>query len=176
MTTTKQQQPTATYDPKYTLEANVSGHRVIAVFAERPTMDSIKNECGEGTHNLYNGEGKLLRRFVVTTNRNGNLKIQGFTAEGLEAVSTINLHRLAKQYVRIVKVWPAKLNDVKALQKELQRRDTLIEEAIDAAKAVVAAASKPKLKADEDPEVADAAAALAQAVAESKAAREKVSV
>ena len=155
---------------KYILEAVVEGHAMVVTFDERPTMDYVKTACGEGVHTLYNGEGKVLRRFHVSTNRNGNLKIVGTTGDGLEIVSTINLHRLVKQYVRIVKVWPAKLSDTRALARELTRRENLLETALDATEHVL-------VTTDIDTSLEDGArAALAQAVKESKAAREKASV
>jgi hypothetical protein len=165
-TTTKQEPAPPSSFAKYILQAVTEGHSTIVVADERPTMEWVKDACGEGTHTLFNGEGKVLRRFTVVTNRNGNLKITGTTPEGLEGVSTLNLHRLVKQYVRIVKVWPAKLSDTRALSRELTRREALLEEALTAAETQLVSASD----ADSSLEEA-AAAALALAVEESKAAR-----
>jgi hypothetical protein len=123
-TSTNQQKP-----PKYILDANGQS---LTTYDERPTMEFIKTSCGEGVHILYNGEGKVLRRFTVDTNRNSNLRIVGENPLGLEGLSTLNLERLVKQYIRIVKIWPAKASDAKALQKELARREFLLEDALSA--------------------------------------------
>ena len=117
--------------PKYILEVSKADETFLVTFDERPTMEFIKTEYGLGTHTLYNGEGKVLRIFHVVPTKTGGVKITGVNPDGLQAVSTLNLHRLVKQYVRIIKVWPAKLNDGKALQKELQHRDTLIEDVLE---------------------------------------------
>lgn len=159
--------------PKYILEAIVDGAPVVVGYDDRPTMETVKNTFGEGIHILHNGEGKELKRFHVTTNRNGNLRIVGETPVGLEAISTLNLHRLVKQYIRIVKVWPAKVNDAKALQKELNRRDTLIEDAIENADANLARLTDEVEAAEQLSDEINAE--LAKAVAESKAARVKAS-
>ena len=133
MTTTSksQRKPARPATPpfKYILEIFDGG---IALFEDRPTMDYVKETYGEGEHTLSSNEGKVLRYFTVSLNRNSNLKITGVAPTGLEAVSTLNLHRLIKQYIRIVKVWPAKMSDAKSLQKELARRETLIEDAFQA--------------------------------------------
>lgn len=152
--------------PRYILVATIQGTTNVMPSEERPTMDFVKTSCGEGVHTLYNGEGKVLKHFHVTTNRNGNLKIVGETPHGLEAISTLNLDRLVKQYLRIVRIWPAKVNDAKALQKELARRVSLMEDAIEAD-----GNGNTSLTDMESDEVADA---LAQAVEESRIAREQV--
>ena len=162
--TSKREPATSAPFTKYILQAVTAGHSTIVVADERPTMEWVKDACGEGTHTLFNGEGKVLRRFTVSTNRNGNLKIVGHTPEGLEGISTLNLHRLVKQYVRIVKVWPAKLADTRALAKELNRREALLEEALGAAEKQIVSISGN----DIDDE---ALAALALAVEESRVAR-----
>ena len=99
---------------------------VFVFFTDRPTQEYIKS-YGPGEYTLFNAEGKMLRRFHITLNRNGNLKVASGTPDGLSALSTLNLQRLAKQYIRIVKVWPAKANDAKAIQREINFRDTLVE-------------------------------------------------
>ena len=122
---TSQQEPPI--QVKYILKS-ASGPTV-SVFSERPSMEFIRSEYGEGAYALHNAEGKLLRNFLVLRNRNGNLRITGQTAGGLESLSTLNVQRLIKRYVQIVRLWPAKLSDAKALEKEISRRETLIHDA-----------------------------------------------
>jgi hypothetical protein len=112
---------------KYLLRVQGGNGTYVAQFPERPTQDYIKTNFGEGEHTLFNAEGRVLRVLHVDRNRNDNLRITGLQPQGLESLSTLNLQRLEKLYVRVTKIWPAKASDLKTVQKEIASREALIE-------------------------------------------------
>jgi len=104
-------------------------HAVLG-FAERPTMDSIKAR-GLGEYTIYRGDGQALKEVLVRRNRNSNLVIVGRTPAPLQAMSTLNLHRLLKHYEKIVKIWPEQSHTVTRLWRQLDRRAELLALVVD---------------------------------------------
>lgn len=115
-------------DTKYILTAQKEGTAdVVTGYADRPKQDEVK-EMGEGEYTLRRIDGQVLRHFRVTTNRNGNLTITSITPDGLEPLSALNLERLAKQYIRIVKIWPAQSSAARKIANEMSARARLVAE------------------------------------------------
>lgn len=94
---------------------------------ERPTFEDIKN-FGEGEYVLRKEDGTISKTFTVLVNRNGNLRVIGTDPEGLDAISTLNLNRMVRDYARIVKCWPASASakDYKRVIAEVQARAALV--------------------------------------------------
>ena len=93
----------------------------------RPTQEDIKS-FGEGEYTLRKGDGQVSKHFAVVTNRNGNLRVDATDPEGLDAISTLNLQRMVRDYARIVKCWPnsASAKDYKRVTAEVQARAALV--------------------------------------------------
>lgn len=93
----------------------------------RPTQASFK-DFGEGEYALRRGDGSISKHIIVTTNRNGNLKVEGLTPDGLEGISTIVLNRMVRAYAPIVKAWPrsASAKDYRKVIDEVQARAALV--------------------------------------------------
>ena len=95
--------------------------------AERPTQEKVKT-FGEGGYVLHRSDGSISKKFRVVRNKNGNLQVQAESPTGLEGISTLNLTRMARDYGRIVKLWPtsASARDAKKVTNEIQAREALI--------------------------------------------------
>jgi hypothetical protein len=93
----------------------------------RPTQEEIKS-FGEGTYVLHRADGSVSKHFVVSVNRNGNLKVDAFDPEGLDAISTIRLERMVRAYGPIVKFWPKSdsAGDYRAVVDVVQARAALV--------------------------------------------------
>jgi hypothetical protein len=96
---------------------------------ERPTHEDIKGR-GEGEYTLRRDDGTVIKHFRVSTNRNGNLKVEALSPDGLEGISTLNLHRMIKDYRRIVKLWPgsASARDYRKVVSAVEDRFNMITE------------------------------------------------
>lgn len=94
---------------------------------ERPTQEDIKS-FGEGEYVLRKADGTVSKVFTVIVNRNGNLRVVGSDPQGLDAISTLNLTRMVRDYARIVKCWPgsASAKDYKRVTDEVQARAALV--------------------------------------------------
>jgi hypothetical protein len=117
-----------THPCRYVLTGRpVQGDPTIYTFDDRPTQELVK-ECGEGEYRLSRSDGQALRYFTVARSRNGNLKITSATPTGLEALSRLNIDRAVKLVARLARIWPEKAKDAKALEREIARREALIEQ------------------------------------------------
>jgi hypothetical protein len=126
----------------------------------RPTGDMLAKLFGRGTYETYRPDGQMLRTYTVRLNRKQTLSVDSDKANGLEALSTLNLERLIKRFEGITKIWPAGVGtQVRKVHVEIERRKTLVDRA----------QANPPLEAVEETD------ALQQAVEESRAARETVS-
>lgn len=94
---------------------------------KRPTFEDIKN-FGDGEYVLRKADGTVSKFYTVIVNRNGNLRVVGTDPQGLDAISTINLNRMVRDYARIVKCWPtsASAKDYKRVTDEVQARAALV--------------------------------------------------
>jgi hypothetical protein len=94
---------------------------------QRPTLDSFKS-FGEGQYAIRRGDGSISKNVLVTINKNGNFRVQSFTPEGLDAISTVVLKRMVRAYGPIVKAWPrsASARDFKKVVDEVQARAALV--------------------------------------------------
>lgn len=94
---------------------------------DRPTQEQIKS-FGEGDYVLHRSDGSISKKFRVTRNNRGNLRVDGLSPEGLEGISTLNLQRMVRDYGRIVKLWPASASarDYKKVTNEIQARAALV--------------------------------------------------
>lgn len=93
----------------------------------RPTQEQVKS-FGPGEYTLRKGDGSVSKHFLVSTNRNGNLKMEASSPDGLDAISTLNLERMVRDYARIVKCWPKSpsARDYKKVVDEVQARAVLV--------------------------------------------------
>jgi len=93
----------------------------------RPTQASFK-DYGPGEYQIRRGDGSISKIVTVTTNRNGNLKMEASSPEGLDALSTIVLGRLVRAYAPIVKYWPKSRSakEYKQVVDEMSARTALL--------------------------------------------------
>ena len=106
----------------------LSGDEGIESLDSRPTQVEIK-ERGEGLYTLRREDGSAVKVFTVRRNQKGNLQVAATTPEGLDGVTTLHLQRIVKALTTAAKYWPAKLGDVKRVEREIAHRDELLTEA-----------------------------------------------
>lgn len=96
----------------------------------RFTGEMFAKTFGRGTYETYRPDGQKLRTYTVRLNRKQTLSVDSDKANGLEALSTLNLERLIKRYEGITKIWPeGSRAQVRKIEVELERRKTLIDAA-----------------------------------------------
>ena len=100
---------------------------------ERPKQDDIIRIHEEmvtdelpGEYTLVMEDGRVAKKFVVSTNRRGNWSIRGESPAELEGVTTLNLHRTRKALETVAKYWPAKQADIRKIDKVLAARAELL--------------------------------------------------
>lgn len=93
----------------------------------RPTQESFK-DYGEGEYAIRREDGSVSKHITVSINRNGNLKVEASSPEGLDGLSTIVLKRLVRAYTPIVKYLPksASAKEYRRVLDEVQARAALI--------------------------------------------------
>jgi hypothetical protein len=87
-------------------------------------------ECSVGhepaDYTLHGADGRVLKHWHVAPNRRGTWTVAASSPIDLEGVSTLSLYRIRKALETAAKYWPAKQNDIRKVNKELERRAELL--------------------------------------------------